>query len=286
MLGLLGKIFYETRWQSLLFGLGLAIVMSLLTALLPKVMGDIDQLFSKLPFIKPLITALLGVDPGDQLTATMSQAFLWVHPTVLTLIWAHELMFCTRTPAGEIDRGTIDFLLSLPISRWRVFMAETIAWLASGFVVIGLGFAGHLVTSQFTQAEMRPPWMLTFYIMVNLLALYLAVGGVAFLASAMSDRRYRAIGVVFCLLLASFLLNFIAQFWNPFSDSNSVTSIAGPAQDHPFISWFSIVSYYRPAIIIRTGQFPMLDVGVLVTVAAICWSAAAAIFGRRNICTV
>lgn len=286
MIGLLSKIFFETRWQSLLFGLGLAIVMSLLTALLPKVMGDIDQLFAKLPFIKPLITALLGVDPGDQLTATMSQAFLWVHPTVLTLIWAHEVMFCTRTPAGEVDRGTIDFLLSLPISRWRVFITETIAWLCSGCFIIGLGYVGHLITSQFTQAEMRPPWKLTAFIMINLSALYLAVGSVTFLVSAMSDRRYRAIGVVFCLLLASFLLNFIAQFWNPLGETAPASAIAGSTQEHSVISWFSLVSYYRPAIIIRTGLFPWLDFAVLLAVSCVSWSAAAVIFGRRDICTV
>ena len=136
MSGLLSKIIFETRQAVMWFSLGLAAVMALLTALLPKVLGNIHEMFDKLPMVKPLITALLGIDPGDRISAELSQAFLWVHPTVLTLIWAHETMYCTRMPAGEIDRGTADFLLCLPVSRWTVFLSETIGWLVSGCLIL------------------------------------------------------------------------------------------------------------------------------------------------------
>ena len=83
MKGLLRKIYLEIHWPVLYFSLGLATIMWLLTALLPKVLGDVHRVFDKIPFVKPLITALLGMDPGDELSAEMMQAFLWVHPTVL-----------------------------------------------------------------------------------------------------------------------------------------------------------------------------------------------------------
>ncbi|MCP4509979.1 MAG: hypothetical protein GY826_26680, partial [Fuerstiella sp.] len=132
MKGLLRKIFMEVRWPVLILSIGLALIMALLTELLPKVLGDIDKVFAKLPFVKPLITALLGMDPGEAFTAQMTQAFLWVHPTVLSLIWAHELMYSSRMPAGEIDRGSVDFLLGLPVTRWKLYLSETIGWILSG----------------------------------------------------------------------------------------------------------------------------------------------------------
>ena len=107
MTGLLQKIWMEVRWPVLWFSLGLCAVMSLLTVLLPKVLGNIHQMFDKMPIVKPLLTALLGVDPGDQVSAQLSQAFLWVHPTVLTLLWAHEVMYCSRMPAGEIVSASL-----------------------------------------------------------------------------------------------------------------------------------------------------------------------------------
>jgi len=318
MRGVLAKIFFETRWQWIGFSLGLCLVMGLLTALLPKVLGDIHRVFDRLPFLKPLITALLGVDPGDQLSGAMSQAFLWVHPTVLTLVWAHEVIYCTRTPAGEIDRGTIDFLLGLPVSRWTLFLCEVLGWLVSGAVILLCGYVGHLVAAVYHEPSMRPPLEVTAYVMLNLFAVYMAVGGFCFLVSSLSDRRGRAMGTIFAVLLLSFLINFVAQFWDPLKEmgSSPVASsevrvplaetkpkllpslpslpglpdagptAAGQGESGMSLAMFSVMHYYRPAIIIQQGLFPWKDIGLLLGVACICLIAAAITLRRRSICTV
>ena len=270
MKGLLRKIFMEVRWPVVFFGLGLAVIMGLLTSLLPKVLGDMDDMFLKLPFLKPIITALLGMDPGDGFTAQMMQAFLWVHPTVLSILWAHELMYCSRMPAAEIDRGSIDFLLGLPISRWKLYLSETVGWIISGIVILCLGLTGHLLASSALQPQMRPTVFATFSIMSNLFAVYLAVGGLTLLVSCNSDRRGRAIGIMFAILLASFLLNFLAQFWEPAKA----------------VSFLSVMQYYRPAIIIQSGGFPWQDLTILFGIAATSWAAGGIVFRHRSICTV
>jgi ABC-type transport system involved in multi-copper enzyme maturation permease subunit len=316
MIGLLSKIFVELRWIWLGFSLALAIVMGLLTALLPKVLGDIHQLFDSLPFIRPMMTALLGVDPGLNLTSTMSQAFLWVHPTVLTIVWAHEVIYCTRVPAGEVDRGTVDFLLGLPISRMKLFACETIGWLVSGIVILACGYSGHLIASIYLEPEMRPPTMVTAFVMMNFFAVYLAVGGFAFLVSALSDRRGRAMGVVFAVLLISFLVNFIAQFWDPLKrsptnplqgqstrsaivspltamgvDTTSLPGIQSATGDEQqagrlSLASFSVMHYYRPAIIIQREQLPWKDILFLLAIGTTCLVAAAICLRHRSICTV
>lgn len=316
MSGLLAKIFVELRWIWLGFCLALAIVMGLLTALLPKVLGDIHVLFDRLPFVRPLLTALLGVDPGLNLTSAMSQAFLWVHPTVLTIVWAHEVIYCTRTPAGEVDRGTIDFLLGLPISRIKLFLCEMIGWLVSGAIILACGYGGHLIASIYLEPDMRPPVRITAYVMLNFYAVYLAVGGFAFLVSACSDRRGRAMGVVFAVLLISFLVNFIAQFWDPLRPEGALSPLgqtdqpavvsplagmgldstklpgmaAGERGDRSQSNWslamFSVMHYYRPAIIIQRAEFPWRDVLLLVSVGCLCLLSAAVCLRQRSICTV
>ena len=71
-------------------------------------------------------------------------------------------------------------------------------------------------------------------------------------------------------MLASFLLNFLAQF-----------------QDWAkSLSWLSVMEYYRPAIIIQSGLFPWQDVKILLCIAATFWIAAGVTFRRRSICTV
>jgi ABC-type transport system involved in multi-copper enzyme maturation permease subunit len=302
MKGLFRKILTECRWPVFWFSAGLAIIMALLTSLLPKVLGDIDRIFDRLPFVKPLITALLGVDPGEQMTAQMSQAFLWVHPTVLTLMWAHAVMYCTRVPAGEIDRGTADFLLGLPVSRWQLFLTESLGWLFSGAIILAVGYLGHAIASLWLQPKMMPGRAATLFILLNMFSLYMVVGGFAFLVSALSDRRGRAVGVIFAVLLMSFLLNFVAQFWDPFKPESAMQTlpafsgveltseetgggVEAAAYDGVTLATFSLMDYYRPAIIIQSQQFPGSDIAVLLTLFFLMWLSAGLIFHRRSICT-
>jgi ABC-2 type transport system permease protein len=160
--------------------------------------------------------------------------------------------------------------MCLPASRTTLFTAETLGWLISGSLLLAAGYAGHLLATSFVHPEMRLTTRSTLLVLCNLAALYLAVGGLAFLLSSLSDRRGRAIGVVFAILLASFLLNFLAQFQDWAKQ----------------ISWLSMMEYYRPAIVIQTDEFPWSDIGVLLGLAAATWIAALAVFRRRSICTV
>jgi len=113
--------------------------------------GVLDEIL----FARSMLTALLGTELGDEISARTMQAFLWVHPVVLALVWAHEITFCTRMPAGEIDRGTIDIRLGLPVSRRAVYLCESIVWLVSSMLIIGMGLLGHRIAAPAMPEEMR-----------------------------------------------------------------------------------------------------------------------------------
>ena len=117
--------------------------------------------------------------------------------------------------------------------------------------------------------ENRPVWTLIALILFNMFCLYIAVGGVAFLISSFSERRGRAVFVVFAIVVASFLINFLAQFW-------------GPAEPFAFLS---VVEYYQPAKILKSGTLPFGDIAVLLGIGAIAWIAGGEVVARRSICT-
>ncbi len=135
--------------------------------------------------------------------------------------------------------------------------------------MIGAGAIGYAIGSQTMPLEGRPEWALVWLILFNMFCLYIAVGGVVFLVSSLSERRGRAVFTVFGIVLASFLVNFLAQFWSP-------------AQPFAFLS---VVEYYRPANILRTGSLPFGDIAVLLTIGGVAWIAGCEITARRNICT-
>jgi ABC-type transport system involved in multi-copper enzyme maturation permease subunit len=202
MRGLFTKTIYEVWVIILLFGGAMLSVMALLTYVLPQVQEGLDDAFKQIPLAKSMLSALLGTDLGDEITARTMQSFLWVHPTVLALLWAHEIVLCTRVPAGEIDRGTIDVLLGLPVSRRAVYLCESVVWAGSGGLLLMMGLLGHRIASPAMPPEMRPELSQALLVMANLYCVYLAVGGIALLVSTLSDRRGRAIAVVFSIVLA------------------------------------------------------------------------------------
>jgi ABC-type transport system involved in multi-copper enzyme maturation permease subunit len=268
MRGILRKILREAWIGTLLFGGAFLLVEILLNLMLPQILSQ-TRAFVGIPFIRNVIGALLGVDFEGEVTAQVMQAIVWVHPVVLAIVWAHGIMFCTRYPAAEIDRGTIDWLLALPVSRRAIYLCETIGSLISGWTILAFGAIGYMIGSQAMSPELRPRLAVVMLILFNLFCVYIAVCGLAFLISSMSDRRGRAVFTVFGVVLASFLLSFLAQFWDPASG----------------IAFLSVLDYYQPATILRTGAVSIGDVGTLLTVGIVSWAAGCEITARRNICT-
>jgi ABC-2 type transport system permease protein len=268
--GMLLKAAYESWPATLLCGLLLFSVEAILAYVMPIFQAQFSESMMQIRFIQTFVGAMLGINASEQLGAEAFTAFSWVHPVVLALVWAHALVCCTRMPSGEIDRGTVDLTLTLPLTRWGILRAETAVWIAAGVTVLALGLAGNELGGSFADAATRPELRRSLIVVANLLCLYLAVGSLAWLVSAASSRRGPAMIVVFLILLASFLLNFLAQFW----------SVAQR------IRFLGVLDYYRPLYILRDGTIPWPDMGVLLGVAVVLWIAAGVVFARRDVSTI
>ena len=105
---------------------------------------------------------------------------------------------------------------------------------------------------------------------LNLLCVYVAVGGFAFLVSSLSERRGRAVVTIFGFVLASFLLNFLAQFWWPASK----------------LAFLGVLKYYQPARILGSGTLPLEHVAILLVFGLVTWTVGWEVMARRSICTV
>jgi ABC-2 type transport system permease protein len=269
--GILLKSAREVLPVTLLLGGLLMLMQGVLAYVLPTFSAQFSSQMLRVEFLRNVIQAMLGTDLAEGVGPQLFVAIAWVHPVVLALVWAHAIIVCTRVPAGEVDRGTIDVLLGLPVSRWGLYLSETVGWLVSGIVLLVLGAAGNAVgTLLVADTSLRPEPPRVALVVINQLCLYLAVGAAAWLASSLSDRRGRAIGVVFVVVVASFLLNYLAQFWEP-------ARRAAP---------FGLLRYYRPLLILRDGALPARDAIVLGSVAILLWLSGGLIFARRDLATL
>jgi ABC-2 type transport system permease protein len=268
--GLIIRAFRELWATTLVLGLVLMGFEAVLAFVMTKFGAQMSEEWLQVDFARGIMQAMLGTEITDRIGPQMFQSIAWVHPVVLSLVWAHALVCCTRVPAGEVDRGTADVLLGLPVSRWEVFLSETFVWLICGAVVLVAGLAGNLLGGLALPPAGRPPLGRLLLVLLNLYFLYGAVGGLAWLVSSLSSRRGSAMTMVFLILLALFLLNYLAQFWPPLGKF----VFLGP------------LHYLRPVNILTSGLCPWRDLAVLAGTGAALWLGGGVIFSRRDLCTV
>jgi len=269
-LGLIQKAVRETWVSTLWFAAGIFVFELLLGLILPTFQKEISEKFLQLEFMQRILAALLGAELGKVIGPAVLSMIGWVHPFVLALIWAHAIVVCTRVPAGELDRGTLDVLLALPVTRTSIYVSESAVFVFSSLVIVGVGFGGNVVGNRISGLDQAGSLRQLSLVAVNLFTLSLAVGGISSFLSSVCEGRGRAIGSAFAILLASFFLSSMSTF-------NAIVKTA---------SVVSLLNYYRPYRILQDHASPLGDIMVLLGVGTVLWVCGAVVFARRDLRTV
>ena len=267
--GLLDKAWRETRVLVALASVALALVMALFVQILPQFEEGLGQLVSQVPFLRTLLSGLLGMDVGEGLGPELLLVVVWTHPIVLSIVWGVAVALATRVPAAEIERGTIDVLLGWPVSRRALYWTETLVAAAAGLALVACGALGYGLGLAGMGAGPRPDPAPVGIVVANLFLLYVAVAAIAQAVSAACDRRGSAVGIAVAFLMASFLIQFLSTLWEP------ARLAAG----------FSVVHYYQPARVMTGGGVPWGDLAVLALTALGAWLVGAAAWRRRSVLT-
>ena len=245
-----------------------ALEMAIVRAIL-EMSKDLELLRTWLsrPLIQTLVRLALGADLMGDLTPTTMATFGLGHPLLYALAWTLMLTIGTGVIAGEIDRGTADLLLTLPVARRTVYVSTSVAWIVAAVLVSAAPLPGLWLGERLCPLpepfEFRRLWPVA----VNFLALNLAVASVTMLVSSLLSRRGQAVGILLAALLASDLINLLTQFWESIQ---------------PF-SFLCFVHYYRLLPVVRSGQLPLGDIGTLLALAVIAWLVGLWHFCRRDI---
>jgi ABC-type transport system involved in multi-copper enzyme maturation permease subunit len=268
--GLLQKSMREIWLVTTICSVGLFLFEWLVTYVFWTYQEEFTGDFMQIEFFSNLVNAMVGSKAGTTVGPATLQSLAWIHPLVLTLFFSQVITSTTRIPAGEIDSGTADVLLALPISRWSLYVHEAVVWLASGLVLITAAVLGNAVGSQFVPVDGRLPIDRILIVVTNLFTLYMVIGATACFLSTHANSRGRAVGGIVGFLLVVFLWNFLEQYW-------------GPAEK---IAFLNILSYYKPAPILDTGTIPWRDMVTLIVIALTLWGLGGRKFHQRDINTL
>jgi len=141
--------------------------------------------------ISPSASAFGGVGFG-RTTAGLLNLVLFFIPLVALVIGSISI-------SGERENGTLEFLLSHPVSKAEVFIGKYLGLLFSIWVSIGLGFGlSGIVVALRGGGENYIVFLLTALLACILAASILSLG---FLVSVFSNRASKAVGIAVFLWL-------------------------------------------------------------------------------------
>lgn len=231
--------------------------------------GDLDRLTPFLSLLPDSLWAMMNVTPDFLgtfgLAGYLSLGFS--HPVYLILTEAAVIWFGCRTLAGEMERGTIQFSLSRPVSRATFYATRVAGVLIVSTLTAGIGPIAMVVGVELA----RPQGTLAYGNLLVVTAaswlLIWAVGGTTLLWSAMSDTMSRAVGIGIGVFVVSYVVDYFATLWSALRPLDP----------------FSIFNYYDPASALATGTLDAKNVVVLATVGTVGALAGLRVFTARDL---
>lgn len=168
------------------------------------------------------IVALLGgaanlLEPEGWLAAGL------VHPIVMALFALGAFMVPVASGITELERGTLDLVLSRPISRSQVLLAKAAAMVVSLATVSVGGVVGTLVARVTVDGADALSLREVGLAFAGQFLLFLTFGVVALWLFARGALRARALGLTIGILIGSFLINFLSLLFDGLEPLGLVT---------------------------------------------------------------
>jgi ABC-2 type transport system permease protein len=210
-----------------------------------------------------IFTRFMGSDPFSLDGAVALGA---VHPIAIAMQAVYPVGFAAAAIAGERQRGTLEVLLSRPVSRRAIFLTLLLAMIAFATITTVAQLAGTVVAAIAWDVAGQLDAGAIVLLGVNTVAFLSAMAAISLAASASFDRLGPALGVSFGVLILAYVLDILGTLW-------------------PSAAWlqpYSPFHYLRPLEILG-GRGEVSDVAVLVVLGVVAAAFGLWRFPRRDI---
>ena len=211
---------------------------------------------------------------GVQSTSISIMMTFWNHPLIMLMISIWAIGRGSQAVAAEIERGTMDLVLSRPVARWKYLSAQVlVASLGLALLAFSL-FLGASIALQYNFLREPPTPSLLLRPAINLAVLGLPIYGYTLLASSLDHVRWRPTSIGSVLTLGG-IIAYVVSMIPVFAD----------ASWRPWLERVSIFKAYNPIELVDKGDTLLFNASILTGVGATCIALAFVAFSFRDLPT-
>jgi len=133
-------------------------------------------------------------------------------PFVLLLYMLYAVGVPTALLAGEVQRGTMELILSRQTTKTQIYICAGLITIAGMYALVIVMFTGTVVATMLYDFYQEVPLYFFFKIAIVGGMLASAVGGIALLAAA-CFRRGLAVSITVGYLVVNYFVSIIADWW-------------------------------------------------------------------------
>jgi ABC-2 type transport system permease protein len=194
---------------------------------------------------------------GVQTTSASIMMTFWNHPLIMLLLSIWTIGRGSAAVAAEIERGTMDLILSRPVARWT-YLASQILFAMVGLAILAAAlFVGTSVGLHYNFLSEPPTPSILVRPALNLAALGLPIYGYTLLASALDHARWRPTSIGSVLTLGG-MIAYVISMIPVFQDSTW----------KPWLERVSIFKLYNPIELVADGNTFGFNLPVLAAIGA------------------
>jgi ABC-2 type transport system permease protein len=190
----------------------------------------------------------LGGESMDFTSPAIEMAF-WNHPFIVLTFAIWVIGRGSAAVAAEVERGTMDLILSRPISRTRYLAAQVTVALNGLAVLAGAMILGNWLATRYNPIQDPPSLALLLRPSANLAALGLSIYGYTLLCSTLDSVRWRPTLIASVVTLAGFIANVVANL--------------PTLEDWKWLEKFSIFKAFDPVEVVTKGQTLGFNLAIL-----------------------
>ena len=207
--------------------------------------------------------------PSFDGSSTSLELSRWREPPFILVIALWAISRATAAVAGEIEKGSLDIVMSRPVSRKAYLFSQILTGLIGSIVLAAAMIGGMTFGNALNYIEQPPELMDLVRPSLLVVSLGLAIYGIAIALSAIDIVRWRPMVVVSVLTLAMYI-------------APPILAIPGLENYKP-LEKLSIFLYYDPVEAGLKGVELAANAGKLLAVGGVGMALAFLAFARRDL---